>query len=119
MVVSISDERHRTTNRSQSRSCPNKVVPISAIIVDKDDYLKAALKNEIDILQKLHSENVVAFYDVMESSKNYYIIQELCDGDLSKDIKRNHFHSEADAVEMLRQICNGFLALVKEGIIHR
>jgi serine/threonine protein kinase len=37
--------------------------------------LKAAVKNEIDILQKLHSENVVAFYDVMESSKNYYIIQ--------------------------------------------
>lgn len=117
--MSTSDVKHRTTNKSQSKSCQNKVVIISANIVDKDDYLKAALKNEIDILQKLHSENVVAFYDVMESSKNYYIIQELCDGDLSKDIKRNNLHSEADAIEMLRQICNGFLALVKEGIIHR
>lgn len=55
----------------------------------------------------------------MESSKNYYIIQELCDGDLNKEIKRNQERPEADAVEMLRQICNGFLALVKEGIIHR
>lgn len=81
--------------------------------------MKAALKNEIDILQKLHSENIVAFYDVMESSKNYYIIQELCDGDLSKDIKHNNQRSEAEAIVMLKQICNGFLALVKEGIIHR
>jgi hypothetical protein len=31
----------------------------------------------------------VGFYDVMESSKNYYIIQELCDGDLAADIKPN------------------------------
>lgn len=43
--------------------------------VDRDEYLKAALKNEIDIIQKLHSDNIVGFYDVMESSKNYYIIQ--------------------------------------------
>lgn len=55
----------------------------------------------------------------MESSKNYYIIQELCDGDLSADIKPGVQHPEELAVELLRQICNGFLALVKEGIIHR
>lgn len=55
----------------------------------------------------------------MESSKNYYIIQELCDGDLTKEIKRNQERPETDAIEMLKQICNGFLALVKEGIIHR
>ena len=55
----------------------------------------------------------------MESSKNYYIIQELCDGDLTKDIKRNRQHNEGEAIHMLTQICNGFLSLVKEGIIHR
>lgn len=46
--------------------------------VDNDDYLKAALKNEISILQRLRSEHIVSCYDVMESSKNYYIVQELC-----------------------------------------
>lgn len=35
-------------------------------------------------MECIKSENVVGFYDVMESSKNYYIVQELCDGDLSK-----------------------------------
>lgn len=59
------------------------------------------------------------FYDVMESSKNYYIIQELCDGDLTKDIRKGYQRPEAECVEMLRHICNGFLSLVKEGIIHR
>jgi serine/threonine protein kinase len=83
------------------------------IIVDRDDYLKASLTNEIQILQKLHSDNIVGFYDVMESSKNYYIIQELCDGDLAADIKPQLQHPELEAIEMLKQICNGFLALVK------
>lgn len=52
-------------------------IAVSSILyaVDRDEYLKAALKNEIDIIQKLHSDNIVGFYDVMESSKNYYIIQ--------------------------------------------
>jgi serine/threonine protein kinase len=44
--------------------------------------MKSALFSEIQILQTIKSLNVVALYDVMESSHNYYIIQELCDGDL-------------------------------------
>lgn len=34
------------------------------------------------------SENIVGVYDVMESNHNYYIIQELCDGDLEKLLKK-------------------------------
>jgi hypothetical protein len=50
--------------------------------VDQDDYLKSALFSEVQILQLLKSENVVKVLDVMESSHNYYIIQEICDSDL-------------------------------------
>jgi len=50
--------------------------------VDHDEYLKAALFSEIQILQLLKSENIVRMLDVMESSHNYYIIQEICDSDL-------------------------------------
>ena len=55
----------------------------------------------------------------MESSRNYYIIQELCDSDLEKYLKQNHMISEEKAIDILKQLCNGFLALVKEGIVHR
>lgn len=38
-------------------------------------------------MENIKSENIVGLYDVMESSKNYYIIQELCNGDLTSIIK--------------------------------
>ena len=38
-------------------------------------------------MQRIKSDNVVGFFDVMESSKNYYLVQELCDGDLSSLMK--------------------------------
>lgn len=57
----------------------------------------------------------------MESSHNYYIVQELCDSDLEKFLK-NHHHGavdEEEAIKMLTHICNGFLTLVREGVVHR
>lgn len=56
-------------------------------VIDKrnimsDPYLKAALISEIKIMKTVHSENIVSLVDVLESSNNFYIIQELCDGDL-------------------------------------
>jgi serine/threonine protein kinase len=87
--------------------------------VDHDDYLKSALFSEIQILQLLKSDNVVKVLDVMESSHNYYIIQEICDSDLEHYIEQHKEISEQEAIGFLRQICNGFIALVKEGIVHR
>jgi len=97
-------------NKSESTNKP--------ILVYADDYLKNALFSEIKIMECIKSENVVAFYDVMESSKNIYIVQELCDGDLSSVLKQGRI-KESQAIQYLLQIANGFLALVREGIIHR
>jgi hypothetical protein len=54
--------------------------------VESDEYLMSSLRGEIKILRTVVSEHTVGFYDVMESANNYYIIQELCDCDLSKVI---------------------------------
>lgn len=43
--------------------------------IDKDEYIKNALMAEISILKLLKSPNIVGFYDVMESSNNYYLVQ--------------------------------------------
>jgi calcium-dependent protein kinase len=63
-------------------------VAIKAIpknLIDQDLYLKEGLMSEIKIMQKLKSPNVVAFLDVLETTNNYYIIQEFCDsGDFSQ-----------------------------------
>ena len=49
-------------------------------------------------MQTIKSENIVGFYDVMESSNNYYIVQELCDGDLCELMKPGHPVEEKVAV---------------------
>ena len=91
------------------------------ILVNSAPYLKAALISEIKIMKAVRSENIVGLYDVMESSNNYYIIQELCDTDLEHFLKSRPggVLDEKDAVKLLTEICNGFLTLAKEGIVHR
>lgn len=108
---------HQAISRSQSPRKGNQYACIE--LVDHDEYLKSALFSEIQILQLLKSENVVHVLDVMESSHNYYIIQELCDSDLQHFLVDSPKLTEPQALALLKQICNGFLALVKEGIVHR
>jgi serine/threonine protein kinase len=72
-------------------------------------------------MKTLHSDNIVSFVDVMESTNNYYIVQELCSGDLEGYLKGKPGRcvDEGEAIKLLTEICNGFLTLVKEGIVHR
>ena len=90
-------------------------------LVGADPYLKSALLSEIQIMSKIKSDNVVGFFDVLESKHNYYIVQELCDNDLEKVLKSSPGQklTEEQAISYLIEICNGFLTLVREGIVHR
>lgn len=62
----------------------------------------------------------MGFLDVMESNSSYYIIQELCNGgELRKYMKKTGKMAEAEAVGLLKQICTGFVELLKDGVMHR
>lgn len=74
-------------NSVPSKLSQRKKVTYKLILVGSDPYLKSALFSEIQIMAKLDSPNIVGFYDVLESSHNYYIVQELCTGDLEKALK--------------------------------
>jgi serine/threonine protein kinase len=51
--------------------------------IDKDVYLRRSFVNEINIMKKLESPNIVKFLDIYETKGNYYIIEEYCSsGDL-------------------------------------
>ena len=88
-------------------------------VVTRDQYLKKAIFSEISILQSIKSENVVGVLDVMESTNNYYIVQELCDGDFQELLHKRPELPEHEAIRYLKQMCNGFVALAREGIVHR
>lgn len=56
----------------------------------------------------------------MESNNYYYIIQEFCDGgELRQFMKKKGRVPEKEAIVLLMQICNGFVELIKEGVMHR
>jgi serine/threonine protein kinase len=52
--------------------------------INADPYLRRGLMSEIKIMKKLKGANVVQLLDVLETTNNYYIVQEYCDsGDLA------------------------------------
>jgi serine/threonine protein kinase len=57
---------------------------------------------------------------VLETSNNYYIIQEFCNGgELRTLLRKEGRQPEKEAREMLRHMLSGFYPLLKFGIIHR
>lgn len=46
-------------------------------------------------MQKLKSHAIVGFLDILETTNNYYIVQELCDGgDLKSALHKSKHFSE-------------------------
>ncbi|KRX02399.1 Protein kinase-like domain [Pseudocohnilembus persalinus] len=99
---------------------PVAVKMISKQKIQKDEYLMNGLFSEIQVMKKLKSEYVVELIEVLETSNNYYIIQELCDsGDLRHILKKKKNLSEQEALQVLKDLLSGFTELLKNGIIHR
>lgn len=58
--------------------------------------------------------------EVMESANYYYIVQEYCnEGELRGLMDRKVKIGEQEAIEIFTQICNGFVCMLAEGVIHR
>ncbi|CAD8163035.1 unnamed protein product [Paramecium octaurelia] len=93
---------------------------LSKSVINADDYLREGLIQEIKIMQKLKSPNIVQLLDVMETNNNYYIVQEYCDGgDFDELLKKRKLLPEKEAIKFLVDVLNGFTQLIKNGIIHR
>ncbi|CAK84542.1 unnamed protein product (macronuclear) [Paramecium tetraurelia] len=87
--------------------------------LEGESYSQKAFINEMMILKKLSSKNIVKLFDVCESQSNYYLIQELCQqGDLKKILKEQQLN-EKEAIKILRDILSGYQILLKYGIVHR
>ena len=58
--------------------------------------------------------------DVMESGNFYYIVQEYCnEGELRGLMDRKGMVPEEESLRVLGDICNGFVCMLAEGVIHR
>ena len=90
-----------------------KVIPIQA------DMDKLLIKNEIDILKKLSHPNIVRIFEFYESTKNFFLINEFCDGgELFNMINKNNMNEQQLSV-IFYQVFSGLCYLHENKIFHR
>ena len=86
---------------------------------------KKYIDNEINILQKISHENIVKYYDVIETSQYYYLVTEYCNGGGLSDCLEYHINqyhkafSEEVVQYLMRQIVSAIRYLHGMHILHR
>jgi serine/threonine protein kinase len=70
-------------------------------------------------MKMIQCANVVRLEKVIETSNNYYIVEEYCDGGELRGVLRRGRMEEREAVPLLCDLLRGYLPLFQAGIIHR
>ncbi|PRP82336.1 calcium/calmodulin-dependent protein kinase-like protein [Planoprotostelium fungivorum] len=79
-----------------------------------------AQANEVDILKRIHHQNVVTLQEVYENKSHMYLIMELVvGGELFDEIVTRGAFSEADAAQLLYQVIDAVAYLHSQGVVHR
>jgi calcium-dependent protein kinase len=100
---------HRTTNLARAIK-----------IMRKRDYDEKLLFNEMNILIKLNHPNIMQVYEIYDDEKNFYIVQELCQGGTFLEyVSSIDNFSESDAVTIMKQILSVVAYLHKCNVTHR
>ena len=90
------------------------------LIYKYGDYLIKAFFKELDCMKKCNCENSVRFIKNYETSNNYNIIMELCDGDLSGILSKRTEGFKAEEIKVIMsQLNNAFKKLNENHLIHR
>ena len=77
-------------------------------------------KTEIEALKRINHPNVIFLKELIESSRNFYLVLQYCNGgDLENLLKKRGRLEENEATYFLMQIMNGFRALRERKIMHR
>lgn len=107
------------------RSSNNEVFAIKRIEKKKlgnDAKMYGHLENEIKIMRDYVHTNVVRFYEILTSEKNFYLVLEFCPGgDLAKFIRSSPDRHLSDAVSrgFFVQLVSGLSFLHSCNVIHR
>jgi serine/threonine protein kinase len=95
---------------------------VKKALYQSNQQLLIQLHREIKIMKKLFHPNLMKLHEFFQSSKNYYMVMDLCpEGDLENYMKRNKisYFFEQEAILLLSHIRDGFGQLRKLHILHR
>ncbi len=78
------------------------------------------LESQIAIHKSLEHEHIVKLHEVIKTSHHYYLILEYCPhGNLSEYIAQKKVLTQANTIEIFKQIFLGYRYLISQGVIHR
>ena len=77
-------------------------------------------QTELNLLKKLHHQNIVEYKETIQSENALYIVLEFVEnGSLAQMLKRFDCFPETLTAVYVYQVLNGLAFLHKEGVIHR
>ena len=91
-------------------------------VIDKEKFNQSTdlLKKEIEIMNKMNTENSICVKEIFDTKQYFYIIMEFCEYNLEDYIKRREDPITINEIkEILNQLNNSFKIMIKENIIHR
>ena len=97
----------------------NKEVCVKEIEIENDDDI-ISIENEISILEMMKSKHSVEVINYFKKNNYYYIIMELCEGDLNYFLKKKN--GNLDIITILKiviQINEAFKLMKNNKIEHR
>jgi len=101
----------------------NEFIAFKSIQLDLFDNvarLHEMADNETQILAKINNPNVVKFIEIIKTNTHIYTVYELCTGGtLEELLDQKRYLPEKDALQIFRQVLNGFRPLVQFNIMHR
>ena len=84
------------------------------------EYMKTCLKREIDIARQMSQlENSVKLYFNFEEEKDYVLIFELCDTDLSQLLDEKKRFSSSEILSIMKDLNNAFKYMYNNSLLHR
>lgn len=107
--------------KNKNNNYDNKIVAIKRINKNKlSKKLEENLESEINILQTLKHNNIVAFYGLEKTKTHIYLELEYCEGsDLHKLLRQQKNLSTIIVRRLLKQLSLGIKFLYQNNFIHR
>lgn len=84
------------------------------------EYTKKFLPREIDAVKGLHHENLIQFYQSIETNHRVYLVMQLAENGTLLDYVRDKKHLEEPlAKELFRQLISALSYIHSKGVVHR
>ncbi|EAX99286.1 CAMK family protein kinase [Trichomonas vaginalis G3] len=108
---------HTAKNTQNNQELCVKIIEKSSMNTKEDIEF---FRREVSILSALQHKNIAEYHDLLEDSNNYYLFQELCQGEnLTKYLENNRPISERQIEIIFHQFCSALSYIHKAGVGHR